>query len=1013
MIRENTSKIFGLLRFFEFQINKETPNPQCLNKGPKTTLRLFLISTVTLIIEATILVVLLIFRQFLWLFLTLKYGERFGGLMAPGDSVWMTHDDSSHTTQTIVFFDSKLTAAEFNDFFLKSITDNPWRHNDPVTDLKLTCTYDFCMGYAFYLKDHLKKSDCAVTLNVGGASEEFLEKSELTDVLSQCGNRPLPLNNKCLWEAVTLNKPLRTEDMEKGVYTYVVIFRSHHSMGDGMSIVNFLLRNLADDQRTVHSNLKKLVRTMNKRDVILGKPGVVNTIKNTLKLVKFVLISPTVIREEQLRFMNNTNSLHGPRLSGEKHIVYSTESSEERLLDAMKQMKNGVPGATFNVVALTAVSRAMQRYFDMNCKNTPSSLIATMPLPMSVPEVKTKIKLQNSLSTAQLFLPMLRSQATVREQMAAVVGQVRAITRKPDVVVRYLMIHGFVGYLPRNIIRTFLTASGVATFSFSNIPGLPATECCQHKMRDIIFITPNLTKCGKDYKKYSNNLELQYSDYQKYISGLGFSMITYRGTLSLGLIVDRSLIPFKQAAQGLLDSTCPKYAIPPKLVKKESVAILLFLISLVLLIMLAPVLILFAILRTVANVILKVKHGKNYGGLVEREIAWLKTEDMPFINIFMMQQSQISSPEAFVSHVRQCLCELLSQSNAQKLTSVCKFFMGYAYYLNNQVTADFICNTITVDNEKDFLDKNDLTDILSDLASKPMPKDNSGLFEVLVVNKPLKRVDHDSCKYAVIFRVDHIVADGLGLTAFFFQSLADDQEQLKRSFKELIAKFDNSKTKKAQRTGWQRITQILRYIKMFMVYFLVILVNRRSFKDENCLHGPILSGKKIAAYAVEKKGEDLMLAVKQIKRRVTGSTFSSVVLTAISRKEAKSPNFLKVMMTAALSVLHMDQTPILANNFSLAELDLPIFKKSEDVDWQIGLMEKYWNEVKEKPDFHVNYLMAKYIFGLIPIPLMKQFFSAVKITMSVSFTILTYDNKFQIGLTVDKVFDCKRMKSNR
>ncbi|VEN35686.1 unnamed protein product [Callosobruchus maculatus] len=495
-------------------------------------------------------------------------------------------------------------------------------------------------------------------------------------------------------------------------------------------------------------------------------------------------------------------------------------------------------------------------------------------------------------------------------------------------------------------------------------------------------------------------------------------------------------------------STSPKYAISPKLAKNELLAIPLFIISLILFIILAPVLILFAILRIAVSLILKQGHGKNYGGLVEREATWLKTADMPLINIVTILHSKISSPEALLSHLKQCLLGPLSQSNAQKLTSVCNSFMGYAYYLNNQVTIDDICNTIAVDGEKEFLDKNVLTDILGDLASRAMPKGNSGLFEVLVVNKPLKKVDNDTYKYAVIFRVNHIVADGIALTNFFLQSLADDQGQLKRSFKELVAKFDASKTKKANTTGWQRIIQILRHIKMFMVYLPIILANSRSSEDRNCLHGPNLSGKKISVYAAEKKGEGLMLAVKQIKRRVTGSTFSSVVLTAISRvigrhmlkKEDNSPNFVNVMMTALFSIPNMEETPILANYFSLAKLDMPLFRNSEDVNCQIGLMEKYWNEVKEKPDFLVNYLVSRYLFGVLPIPLLKQLFDEVKITMSVSnlpgvpklrvlegqqveqlvffthnhgtmgvsFTIMTYDNKFQIGLTIDTVFDCTK-----
>ncbi|CAH1968237.1 unnamed protein product [Acanthoscelides obtectus] len=92
------------------------------------------------------------------------------------------------------------------------------------------------------------------------------------------------------------------------------------------------------------------------------------------------------------------------------------------------------------------------------------------------------------------------------------------------------MANDFIGYLPKNLIQNFFTTGAVSTFTFSNLPGVPATTTFQHVLRDIIFITPNFGKCG-----------------------LGFSMITYRDTLSFGLIVDKTLIPQKQAAQDLLD----------------------------------------------------------------------------------------------------------------------------------------------------------------------------------------------------------------------------------------------------------------------------------------------------------------------------------------------------------------------------------------------------------------------------------------------------------------------------
>nr|CAI5822519.1 unnamed protein product [Callosobruchus analis] len=493
----------------------------------------------------------------------------------------------------------------------------------------------------------------------------------------------------------------------------------------------------------------------------------------------------------------------------------------------------------------------------------------------------------------------------------------------------------------------------------------------------------------------------------------------------------------------------PKYVISPKLANNVFLAVLLFVISLALLITIAPILVLFAILRIFANLILRLKHGKNYGGLVDKEAHMWKIPDItnPLINIFTVQQSKISSPEAFLNHLRQCLQGQIFESNAQKLTSVCKSFLGYPYYLMNQLTIDDICNKVTVDNGKEFLDENELTDILGDLSSKPMPKDNSGLFEVLVVQKPLKQIDPDIYDYAVIIRVDHIVSDGINLTNFFLKNFADDQEGLKRSLKGLIAKFDTSGTKKAKKATWQNVTQIAKNINTFMVNFPTVFVNQMSLADYNCMHGPQLSGKKYAVYAVENQGENLMEAIKQIKRRVTGSTFTTVLLTAISRamgrhmqkQQSENPNFLSVAIMALLSVPDVERTPVLVNSFSIAVLDLPLLKRSEGAYCQITLVEKYWKIAKEKPDFLINYMMFN-VFGLIPIPILTKLLKADKVTLTISnlpgvpklnifggqqlekiiffgphrgtvgigFSLITYDNKLQMGLLIDKALICSK-----
>ncbi|CAH1968236.1 unnamed protein product [Acanthoscelides obtectus] len=409
--------------------------------GEPSQLRLLVISMIILVLQAITLAIVLIFRQFICLFLKLKYGKRFGGFMSPGDVIWMGDDDSEHITNTVVLMDSKMKSEQFNLSFKKDIIENPMVHNHPLTDLKLCSSCHSFMGYVFYLKDNNNKLDCITMLDCGDSNKDFMEKSDLTDVLSECATRPLPRNNSVLWEVVTIKQPLKVENAENGVHTNVVIFRFHHAMGDGMSIVNFLLRNLTDDQQKIHDHLDKLTKRAFNRNKAHQKSAISTSLKNNyLRLLQLVMMGPYILKRGMLRFKNNQNILHGTRLSRDKYVVYSTERDGERLLDAMKQMKNEVPGGMLSAVALIAISRALRRFYNMNSKEVPSSVPVSMPIPMTVPKIEEKIITKNSLSAALLSLPLLSSKTTVRNQLAAVVEEIRGAISQPDVVVTIIAI---------------------------------------------------------------------------------------------------------------------------------------------------------------------------------------------------------------------------------------------------------------------------------------------------------------------------------------------------------------------------------------------------------------------------------------------------------------------------------------------------------------------------------------------------------------------------------------------
>ncbi|VEN42579.1 unnamed protein product [Callosobruchus maculatus] len=429
----------------------------------------------------------------------------------------------------VVILDSKIQSAEeFNKYVIHTLIQKSWHHNHPQANLKLKSTYKKVAGYVYYLKHKLKLSEYHTTLTV---DEKFAEKPVLIDILSQCSMRPLPKNNSALWELVTFDKPLETDSIKQGMFTYVVIFRFHHALADGISIANSLARNLTNETSAIEGHTSKLIGTMSQRKINLENSGILSTINNVLKFIYVIAVSASVNLEERRRFKYETNCLHGPELSGQKYLVCASEQSEEQLVQNVKKMKKGIPGSTFSAILLTAVSRAIGKHFGTHCQHTPSSIVVVLPVPIAIPDGKEKVKLGNNLSYKIFDLPVLSAQTTVQKQVDAVVHGMQDVYNKTDIMVKYFLSNGFVGNLPIPMMgRTFVSARK-ATICFSSIPGFSFDMLCNQKLRKVYSFSPNFQNIG-----------------------LTLNVFTQSDKLSFNLTVDRTLIPLKEVAQDLVNN---------------------------------------------------------------------------------------------------------------------------------------------------------------------------------------------------------------------------------------------------------------------------------------------------------------------------------------------------------------------------------------------------------------------------------------------------------------------------
>lgn len=126
---------------------------------------------------------------------------------------------------------------------------------------KLTCHRRLsCLGYFHWVKqDSINISDHIRWMDIEDQGDKTITEAALKNFVSSFMNSPLPSNHAAGWEILVGRYPIKPSSdlydaMENGGWItkscagvrYPVLFRIHHSIGDGVALVNLLLDSLAD-----------------------------------------------------------------------------------------------------------------------------------------------------------------------------------------------------------------------------------------------------------------------------------------------------------------------------------------------------------------------------------------------------------------------------------------------------------------------------------------------------------------------------------------------------------------------------------------------------------------------------------------------------------------------------------------------------------------------------------------------------------------------------------------------
>ncbi|ENN75740.1 uncharacterized protein LOC109539285 [Dendroctonus ponderosae] len=373
-----------------------------------------------------------------------------------------------------------------------------------------------------------------------------------------------------------------------------------------------------------------------------------------------------------------------------------------------------------------------------------------------------------------------------------------------------------------------------------------------------------------------------------------------------------------------------------------------------------------------------------------------------------------------------------------KLTSTFHTFLGQDYLLKNQIGIDEIIKPMPGPKDGTFNDAY-LKKLVGDLSNVPLPRNHTALWEILVGIDPMDNANTnvEGYLYPVLFRIHHSTADGIRLVLFMSKIFSSDVNYVDKISR--------------QRSGRKRILDQLCDVlsKSIQLVYLVVkgpaaILNMTFWKeeDENPIHNASLSGDKLIAWSAEQSIQRVN-TVKNIKNRIPNTRFSEVVLSCVSASFYNYFQLKKWKVPPQMSVLtpllflypesNSSKLPELRNDFTFADLSLPLVDPDhfinglEDVKVSVEKMRK-------SPTTAVMYFLVNYICAVIPSQLLLKITTTKAFTATISivpgagrikvfgdcdletiistaphsnetgicFTILTYDDKFQICAFVDK-----------
>lgn len=504
-----------------------------------------------------------LYRASVGLVLCWRHGVHFKGLLAGADVVWAIERDNSRGMINIMAYieepddgHESSTSAEMLLVLRKRISSRLMgairSHPKMFWLRKLELGYYYWSDLSdLTIEDYLEY----IPLE---SNERCIDERKLRSLMSEINNRFLLRSHTASWEILVGRQPLL--DKTRNVLRFPVIFRVHHSLGDGVALLRLLLESIVDKE--VPSRWKRLsnfkamnleYRIQQNASRFLEQRSLIEKLyqriptarqiytwkRQQLQLLWTIFTAPAFFHDVSARAVDH-NSIHASELSNQKVVswIHEEEHSDTHWVEIIKRTKQQLPGARFSDAFLTALSSSLQKYLSQKTDQVPEDI--TVVLPTRVEQESPQLKLHNKFSVALQTLPITSGiDLNDPNRLQTLMGRLNDVKQhsdvlrsSPDYMINYWIMNTVACLFPDNLLRKILN-SAHSTMAISNLPGpQQKPQINGRELKNLSFWIPNIGQ-----------------------TAVGLTLLTYGGKLQLGILADRAVIPSEDDAHSILEET--------------------------------------------------------------------------------------------------------------------------------------------------------------------------------------------------------------------------------------------------------------------------------------------------------------------------------------------------------------------------------------------------------------------------------------------------------------------------